>query len=122
MAKCCAYCHIAVDGVAVEIAHHLSLGAERADAARRPLAGIFRKQVGLAAVIGLLFGRVGMVLVGGAGLRAIQPERFGGVGAIGLVGEIGIVGQQVRGDEIVDRGVSGAAVKAGSPGGLAALG
>ena len=56
------------------------------------MAGEFGKQVGLAAVIGLLLWGVGVVLVGGIGLGAVQPERFGGIGAVRRIGEIGIAG------------------------------
>jgi hypothetical protein len=81
------------DGVAVEIAHHLALGGERAGAGRTAFAGEFGEQVRTARIIGLLFGGVGVVLVGGVGLAAIQPERGRGGGAVGG-GGVGIARQQ----------------------------
>ena len=91
------------DGVAIEVAHHLAPGAERAGAARGALAGVFREQVGiLPPFVGLLLGRVGVVLVGGVGLRAVQAERSARIGAVCRVGELGLLRQQVRVGQVVD--------------------
>ncbi len=91
------------DGVAVVVAHDLALGTEGAHAARRRRAGVFREQVSLAAVISLLLGGVGVVLVGGGGLGAVETVGLGGIGAVGGVGEVGVVAQQIGADQIVDR-------------------
>ncbi len=88
------------DGVAVEIAHHLPVGAERADAAGGAAAGVFRKQVFLAVVDGLLLGRVGVVLRTRVGLGAVETEGIGRAGAVGRV-VVRIIDQHVGGDEIV---------------------
>src|SRR6185437_16104608 len=62
------------DGIAVIVAHHLSLGAKAAGAALRALAGIEREQVHGAVVKGSLLGLIAVVLVGGRRLGAIEAE------------------------------------------------
>ena len=91
------------DGVAVEIAHHLAVGAESADAAGGAATGEFREQVVLAVVIGLLLGCIAVVLRLRVRLRAVETERVRGTGAVRRVGEVRIVEQQavVVGQEVV---------------------
>lgn len=84
------------DGVAVKIAHHLALGAERAGRARCAAARVQREEIGLAVVIGLLLGRVGVALRLGVRLRPVDTERIGGIGAVRRVGEVSVVVQQKR--------------------------
>ncbi|MET4151919.1 hypothetical protein ABIC08_003315 [Bradyrhizobium sp. RT9b] len=88
-------------GVAVEIAHDLTVGAERTGAAGGAAAGEFRKQVFLAVVHGLLLGRVGVVLRARVGLGAVEAERIRRAGAVGRA-VVRIVHQQMRVGEIVD--------------------
>jgi hypothetical protein len=67
-----------------------------------PLPVLDGNRVVLAAVVGLLLGRVGMALVGRVGLCAIKTERVGSARAIGRI-QIGIVLEQRRArQKIVD--------------------
>src|SRR6185437_10602468 len=71
------------------------LGAESACAAIGAATSIQREEVVLAAIDGLLFGRVGMALVGCVGLGAIEAERVGSAGAVSRI-QVGIVLEQCR--------------------------
>lgn len=71
-------------------------GSRIRGAAGAALTHVQRKEVVLAAVIGLLLGRVAVILVGRVGLGAIETERIGSGRAVGRV-QVGIVAEQARG-------------------------
>src|SRR6185312_4541521 len=85
------------DRIAIKVAHGQAFGCGRGLLARRrALApGVLGKEVHFAAVEGLLLGAVGVALVGGVGLRAIEAERVRSIGAIGDVGEVGVFGEEL---------------------------
>src|SRR5262249_23102104 len=83
------------DGVAIEIAHHLTGGAEGARAAARALAGKGREAVHLATVVSRLLSAVAVALVGGVGLGAVETERIGSARAVERI-EVRVVVEQRR--------------------------
>ncbi|ABA52723.1 hypothetical protein BURPS1710b_A2343 [Burkholderia pseudomallei 1710b] len=88
--------------VAVEVTHHLAGRAERARAAARAVARVFREEIGETVVVRLLLGGVRVVLIGRRGLCAVEAERIARARAVRRIRRVRVRGEQ-QARQAVDR-------------------